>query len=409
MSRHVVLLRRDPSLGLALRALLHGTGRVTELPTLQSWSTLPVEPIDAVVIDIPARRRKKAIELVRSRFTGRLVVVLDPTDDPGTVPGHHACSVVQRPFEIVELWHLVTTDPAVPSQTGVEPVEESAGERPSAVGRDPASPEASRTVGGSMGPAAGAPTRPGPAGPRPSTPAETAPTGRAPEPPRPGAGDASTWKWRGQRYGPATAIPIGGEQPPGATGAASTGIPPAPPGSPDQPPAAPAEQSASGQPTQPPPSGRRWGALPRRSAPETPGSDPAPRSAPGTPDSGPGAPSPAAPASSPAAGSPPSGPTRSAAETASSGAGSESPATPTASPPAGSDRERSSLLRRLGGRLGGRRSASEVEAPPPPPTEVRSPSNPAFEPAPVPPEAAQQPPPDIPAWPTSSAQARSAP
>jgi tight adherence protein C len=35
MFRHVVLLRRDPSLGLALRALLHGTGRVTELPTLQ--------------------------------------------------------------------------------------------------------------------------------------------------------------------------------------------------------------------------------------------------------------------------------------------------------------------------------------------------------------------------------------
>src|SRR4029453_7263032 len=266
MSRHVVLLRRDPSLGLALRALLHGTGRVTELATLQSWSTLPAEPIDAVVIDIPARRRKKAIELVRSRFTGRLVVVLDPTDDPGTVPVHHACSVVQRPFEIVELWPLVTTDPAAPSQIGVEPVEESAGERPGAAGRDPAPPEAGRTVGGSMGPAAGAPTRPGPAGTRPNAPAETAPPEQAPEPPRPGVGDASTWKWRGQRYGPATAIPIGGEQPPGAAGpglggrqpgprtggpartagdgAASTGIPPAPPRSPDPPPAAPGDQAA---------------------------------------------------------------------------------------------------------------------------------------------------------------------
>ena len=127
MSRHVVLLRRDPSLGLALRALLHGTGRVTELPNLQSWSTLPAEPIDAVVIDVPTRRRKKAIELVRSRFRGRLVVVLDPTDDPGTVPGQHACSVVQRPFEIVELWHLVTTDPAAPSQSGMGRVEEPAG------------------------------------------------------------------------------------------------------------------------------------------------------------------------------------------------------------------------------------------------------------------------------------------
>jgi DNA-binding NarL/FixJ family response regulator len=118
MSRHVVLLRRDPSLGLALRALLHGTGRVTELQSVQAWSTLPAEAIDAVVVDLPTSRRRQAIDLIRSRFDGRLVVVLDPTDDPATVPGHHACSVLQRPFEIVELWHLVTTDPAAPPAQG---------------------------------------------------------------------------------------------------------------------------------------------------------------------------------------------------------------------------------------------------------------------------------------------------
>ena len=48
MSRHVVLLRRDPSLGLALRALLHGTGRVTELLTIQAWSGLPAETVAAL-------------------------------------------------------------------------------------------------------------------------------------------------------------------------------------------------------------------------------------------------------------------------------------------------------------------------------------------------------------------------
>ena len=111
MFRHVVLLRRDPSLGLALRALLHGTGRVTELPSIQAWSALPPDDIDAVVIDLPVPRRKQAINLVRSRFNGRLVLVLEPNDDPAAVPTDHACSVVQRPFEIVELWHLVTTDP----------------------------------------------------------------------------------------------------------------------------------------------------------------------------------------------------------------------------------------------------------------------------------------------------------
>ena len=111
MSRHVVLLRRDPSLGLALRALLHGSGRVTELLTIQAWSALPAETVDAVVIDLPTARRTQAIDLVRSRFDGRLVLVLDPSDDPAAVPSHHDCSIVQRPFEIVELWHLVTTDP----------------------------------------------------------------------------------------------------------------------------------------------------------------------------------------------------------------------------------------------------------------------------------------------------------
>ena len=43
MSRHVVLLRRDPSLGLALRALLYGSGRVTELQDVQAWSDMPAE------------------------------------------------------------------------------------------------------------------------------------------------------------------------------------------------------------------------------------------------------------------------------------------------------------------------------------------------------------------------------
>ena len=114
MSRHVVLLRRDPSLGLALRALLHGTGRVTELINIQAWSALQTDTVDAVVIDLPPPRRKQAVDLIRSRFKGRLVLVLDPIDDPGGVPSHHDCSVVQRPFEIVELWHLVTTDPEVP-------------------------------------------------------------------------------------------------------------------------------------------------------------------------------------------------------------------------------------------------------------------------------------------------------
>ena len=115
MSRHVVLLRRDPSLGLALRALLHGTGRVTELGDVYAWSEVPAHTVDVVVVDLPDPSRKQAVDVVRSGFDGRLVVVLNPADDPATIPPHHGCSVVQRPFEIVELWQLVTTDPDAPA------------------------------------------------------------------------------------------------------------------------------------------------------------------------------------------------------------------------------------------------------------------------------------------------------
>src|SRR4029450_661117 len=164
MFRHVVLLRRDPSLGLALRALLHGTGRVTELPTIEAWSALPAEDIDAVVIDLPVPRRKQAINLVRSSFTGRLVLVLEPNDDPAAVPPDPACSVVQRPFEIVELWHLVTTDPTPTT---------------SAPDQGPTAPTETRPAGPER------PTRPPPPPPPPPPPAPGAPPPRRGPPPPP--------------------------------------------------------------------------------------------------------------------------------------------------------------------------------------------------------------------------------
>src|SRR5215216_5295045 len=157
MSRHVVLLRRDPSLGLALRALLHGTGQVTELPNIQAWSAMPAEGIDAVVIDLPPSRRKQAIEVVRSRFGGRLVLILDPHDDPSAVSANHAYVMVQRPFEIVELWHLVTTDPSWSGRPGSRAAElgGQAGSRGSDEpegGGAPAGPEAVETARPSVGP-----------------------------------------------------------------------------------------------------------------------------------------------------------------------------------------------------------------------------------------------------------------
>ena len=247
MFRHVVLLRRDPSLGLALRALLHGTGRVTELPTIEAWSALPAEDIDAVVIDLPVPRRKQAINLVRSRFTGRLVLVLEPNDDPAAVPTDRGCSVVQRPFEIVELWHLVTTDPTPtrsapgPGPTAPTETRPAGPDRPTSPAppsRDAAEPS-SPAAGGSPGRGAGQPSpagaqppsaapaeqrgpaaaeQRGPAAPKDPSPTRAADRRAAPAPQTPGEAhpsdaEASTWRWRGRRYGPATAIP---PDPPGS-------------------------------------------------------------------------------------------------------------------------------------------------------------------------------------------------
>ena len=348
MSRHVVLLRRDPSLGLALRALLHGTGRVTELLTIQGWSALPADTVDAVVIDLPTPRRTQAIDLIRSHFDGRLVLVLDPSDDPAAVPSHHDCSILQRPFEIVELWHLVTTDPAparsangergtagdgvdtAPGSGAAPPVAgESAGPPaqpvmpPAPPVTPPAPPVASpgpTTTAPPNPPAAGGPesTRPAAATSRErdsagSTPRErgagstpsaqqhsTSPVGeRDPGSTGPGrtpAGsatadedgppdvDASTWRWRGRRYGPATAIPPdppGGGPGPGARPGARTGestrtagpsatAPAAgtPPGRATQ------DQPSGTQGDEPRSEGRHWGALPRRSADPQSGDQP---------------------------------------------------------------------------------------------------------------------------------------
>ncbi len=56
MGNHVVLLRRDASLAIALRALL-GTDRVTELGTAEDWASLPKVRVDAVVADVAPGRR----------------------------------------------------------------------------------------------------------------------------------------------------------------------------------------------------------------------------------------------------------------------------------------------------------------------------------------------------------------
>jgi hypothetical protein len=179
--RHVVLLTRDTSLAIALKALLGDRDQVSELDSPKSWRTLNGSPVDAVVIDLPPALRKTAVEVLERGFTGSLVVLLGPGESLAKTVNPQRCSVLRRPFGMSELWTLlvasapVATPEVVPEpQPEPEPAPEPAGERPEAEGpaaqaKGPAAP-AVEPRGGSGGgsqrggsqPAAGGPDRQAP-------------------------------------------------------------------------------------------------------------------------------------------------------------------------------------------------------------------------------------------------------
>src|SRR5919197_485718 len=114
MPHHVVLLGRDPSLAIALQALLEHAGDVSALEVVDDWRASSAEEVDAVIVDWPTRRRLPTVERIRDGYRGRLVLLLDPTDDPAAVPSAHGCMILRRPFEIGTLFSLVAGSPGAP-------------------------------------------------------------------------------------------------------------------------------------------------------------------------------------------------------------------------------------------------------------------------------------------------------
>jgi membrane protease YdiL (CAAX protease family) len=96
MTRHVVLVGHDASLATTIRSLLDPDDRLAEVHGVEGWRHVRQDEIDAVVVDLPSSVRLQAVEEVRSTYGGRLIL-LDPTDDPVSVPGEYDCLVVQRP------------------------------------------------------------------------------------------------------------------------------------------------------------------------------------------------------------------------------------------------------------------------------------------------------------------------
>jgi membrane protease YdiL (CAAX protease family) len=111
MARHLALLGGSPSLVAALRFMLHPDDRVIELPLRESrpWE---LADVDAVMVDLPVRWRRSAVERIRARYSGRLVVMVDPTDDHAALVAEHDCLVIERPIDIAHVLALVTFGPS---------------------------------------------------------------------------------------------------------------------------------------------------------------------------------------------------------------------------------------------------------------------------------------------------------
>jgi hypothetical protein len=114
--RHVVILTRDTSLAIALKALLGNHDRLTEIDSPNGWRALNGSPVDAVVVDLPRAPRKAAVEALKRKFTGPLIILLDPGEELAMTIDQQRCSTLQRPFGLSELWTLLVSPPPEATQ-----------------------------------------------------------------------------------------------------------------------------------------------------------------------------------------------------------------------------------------------------------------------------------------------------
>ena len=192
MSRHVVLLSRDASLAVALRTLLDQADLVTVLGSPADWSTIPGQPVDTVVVDVPSARREAVIGEVRYRFSGPLVVLLAQRDDPKALLADPSLSVMKRPFAMMEFWGVLTGRVASPGPVSAPPSSRRRSrvwaERPQPPAPGPSAPQPSQPPGGARAaePDRGATQAPGGGATPPPGVEATPPPGARPAPP-PGA------------------------------------------------------------------------------------------------------------------------------------------------------------------------------------------------------------------------------
>lgn len=241
MPRHIVLLTRDASLVVAVRALLTDEDRVSELESPQELPPVGELPVDAVVVDLPPPSRGASVERVRGRFSGPLVVLLGHGEDPARARVTYRCSVLTRPFGMAQLWSILV-DSAAEAVTEVIPALRR--DPPRAQRRDqPPSPPERPAPAPERAPAPTTPERAALLGARGAARAGGAGDGQPEphephephEPPAGESGRAPPWSWRLRRFqhAPADAAEAGEltqpvpAVPPAAVPPAGNGVVPA--------------------------------------------------------------------------------------------------------------------------------------------------------------------------------------
>ena len=162
MARHVVLLGHDASLATTLRTLLDPDDRLAEVDGVEGWQHVQQDEIDAVVVDLPSTVRLQAVEEIRRTYWGRLIL-LDPADDPVSVPSDYDCLVIERP-DVKALQNLPDDGQGLPTALSQVPVtgptagrsSAAAPGEPTAAGTSPADAE----EGGMPTPEGRSPSRP---------------------------------------------------------------------------------------------------------------------------------------------------------------------------------------------------------------------------------------------------------
>jgi hypothetical protein len=147
--RRVLLVAESAGLAAVLHHLLDPADRLSRLGSLRELAeSRALEAADVVVLDVPPEDRAAAVDQVRRRYLGPLVVLVDRKEGMAGLHLDDACRLLPRPFSAEELGaalagpglpgaapRILAPDPAATAADPVDPADPKAAARQAPVQR----------------------------------------------------------------------------------------------------------------------------------------------------------------------------------------------------------------------------------------------------------------------------------